>query len=39
MTPRRIERAKAGIYARGEIDQAEYREKRALIASGIGGES
>ena len=26
-------------YARGEIDQAEYREKRALIASGTGGES
>jgi uncharacterized membrane protein len=24
-------------YARGEIDQAEYREKRALIASGTGG--
>jgi putative membrane protein len=26
-------------YARGEIDQAEYREKRALIATGTGGES
>ena len=26
-------------YARGEIDQAEYREKRALIASRTGGES
>ena len=26
-------------YARGEIDQAEYREKRALIASGTGGGS
>jgi uncharacterized membrane protein len=26
-------------YARGEIDQAEYREKRTLIASGTGGES
>jgi putative membrane protein len=26
-------------YARGEIDQAEYREKRALIASTSGGES
>jgi uncharacterized membrane protein len=26
-------------YARGEIDQAEYREKRALLASGTGGES
>jgi uncharacterized membrane protein len=26
-------------YARGEIDQAEYREKRAVIASGTGGES
>jgi uncharacterized membrane protein len=26
-------------YARGEIDQAEYREKRTLIASGIGGGS
>jgi uncharacterized membrane protein len=25
-------------YARGEIDQAEYREKRALIASRTGGE-
>ena len=26
-------------YARGDIDQAEYREKRALIASRTGGES
>ena len=26
-------------YARGEIDRAEYREKRALIASRTGGES
>jgi uncharacterized membrane protein len=26
-------------YARGEIDQAEYREMRALIASRTGGES
>jgi len=26
-------------YARGEIDQAEYREKRALIASRTGGGS
>jgi uncharacterized membrane protein len=26
-------------YARGEIDQAEYREKRAVIASGTGGQS
>jgi uncharacterized membrane protein len=26
-------------YARGEIDQAEYREKRAVIASGTGSES
>jgi uncharacterized membrane protein len=26
-------------YARGEIDQAEYREKRAFIASRTGGES
>ena len=26
-------------YARGEIDQGEYREKRALIASGTNGES
>ena len=26
-------------YARGEIDQAEYREKRALIAGRTGGES
>jgi uncharacterized membrane protein len=26
-------------YARGEIDQAEYRERRALIASRTGGES
>ena len=26
-------------YARGEIDQEEYREKRALIASGTGGQS
>jgi uncharacterized membrane protein len=26
-------------YARGEIDQAEYQEKRALIASRTGGES
>ena len=26
-------------YARGEIDQAEYREKRALIATGTGRES
>ena len=26
-------------YAQGEIDQAEYREKRALIASRTGGES
>ena len=26
-------------YARGEIDQAEYRETRAVIASGTGGES
>jgi uncharacterized membrane protein len=26
-------------YARGEIDQAEYREKRALIASRTGVES
>jgi uncharacterized membrane protein len=26
-------------YARGEIDQPEYREKRALIASRTGGES
>jgi uncharacterized membrane protein len=26
-------------YARGEIDQEEYREKRALIASRTGGES
>jgi uncharacterized membrane protein len=26
-------------YARGEIDQAEYREKRAVITSGTGGES
>jgi uncharacterized membrane protein len=25
-------------YARGEIDQAEYREKRAFIASAAGGE-
>ena len=28
-----------GRYARGEIDRAEYREKRALIASRTGGES
>jgi uncharacterized membrane protein len=28
-----------GRYARGEIDRAEYWEKRALIASGTGGES
>ena len=26
-------------YAQGDIDQAEYREKRALIATGTGGES
>ena len=26
-------------YARGEIDRAEYWEKRALIASGTGGAS
>jgi uncharacterized membrane protein len=26
-------------YAEGEIDQAEYREKRALIASRTGGEA
>jgi len=26
-------------YAQGEIDQAEYQEKRALIASRTGGES
>jgi uncharacterized membrane protein len=26
-------------YARGDIDQAEYREKRAVIASRTGGES
>ena len=26
-------------YARGDIDQAEYQEKRALIASRTGGES
>jgi uncharacterized membrane protein len=26
-------------YARGEIDQAEYREKRALLAGGTGGQS
>jgi uncharacterized membrane protein len=25
-------------YARGEIDQAEYRETRTVIASGTGGE-
>ena len=26
-------------YAQGDIDRAEYREKRALIASRTGGES
>ena len=26
-------------YAQGDIDQAEYREKRALIASRTGGEA
>ena len=26
-------------YARGDIDQAEYREKRSLIASRTGGEA
>jgi uncharacterized membrane protein len=26
-------------YARGEIDQAEYREKRAALASSTGGEN
>ena len=25
-------------YARGEIDQAEYREKRTVLTSGTGGE-